>query len=410
MILNRIYSFVLFVVLICPYPLQAQDYSSFLNEEDPREKAEIGLELWNKYLRSYQDSVKITAVELLMVAAEKEDKFARAVGTRMLGSYLFRSGKLDQGLEYLVSSIDYFEKNEDYVTSSEIYNEIGHVLLLKGEYDEAIQTYKKSLKFGKKSIDPSAEYNGEIGLGKAYISMGDTSIGLNFIHNYKQLAIEQHKYEAASDALAYLGMIESDRGNSELSNQYYYRSLTFSRKSKSKIHISHGYNNLGIVKFFAGEMDTAQYYLEESMKIRLELNNQKAIIEGYHNLGFFFCEKGETDKGIMLLNKGRELAIKNEFIADEVELIQELIDVYSKLGNSDIISVLKTEQDKLKKTLNSQKGFDDKIIQSIDLNFEGKIDKVKKTNKGDIGWKELTIGILIVSLVVLFFSEKRRVN
>ncbi|NQY68382.1 MAG: hypothetical protein HRT72_11765, partial [Flavobacteriales bacterium] len=104
----RIYSLILFTQFFISQNSRAQiSYSEFLNEDDIRHKAELGLELWNNYLRSDLDSVKVIAIELLMDASEKEDEFARAIGTRILGSHLFRSGNIDQGIEYLISSIGY---------------------------------------------------------------------------------------------------------------------------------------------------------------------------------------------------------------------------------------------------------------------------------------------------------------
>ncbi|MDA9299113.1 tetratricopeptide repeat protein [Crocinitomicaceae bacterium] len=166
----QIYSLLLFATFFISQSSCAQtSYSEFLSEDDIHRKTELGLELWNIYLRSDMDSVKVVAIELLMDASEKKNEFARAVGTRILGSHLFRSGKIDQGIKYMISSREYFERNEDYITSSEIYNEVGHALFLKGEFDEAIVSFRKSIQFGKKSTDPTAEFNGEMGMGRCHI-------------------------------------------------------------------------------------------------------------------------------------------------------------------------------------------------------------------------------------------------
>lgn len=406
---NRI--LIIFTLSLLSQNLCAQgSYSDFLNEDDIHRKAEMGLELWNEYLRSNQDSLKVIAVELLMDASEKEDEFARAVGTRILGSHLFRSGKIDQGLEYMISSREYFEKQEDYVTCSELYNEVGHALYLKGEYDEAIESYRTSIKLGKKSTDPTAEYNGEFGMGKAYIAKGDTNVGMNFIHNYKRLATQQRKYEASADALAYLAMIESAKGNENLSVEYYLRSLENSRKSKSKIHLSHSYANMGILKFGTGEMDSSLYYFEQSMDLRTELNNKKAMVEGLYNLGFFHVANGNQTKGIEYYIKSREIANMNGFISDEMDAITELIGIYESNEDSNNVTVLKEQLEELKIKLEEQKGVDEDVINSIDLEFEKKSKKKDNKDPGGIGWKELTIGLLVIGLIVLFLSERRRIS
>lgn len=364
--------------------------------------------MWNQYLRSDIDSVKVVAIELLMDASEKEDEFARAIGTRILGSYLFRSGKIDQGIEYLILSQEYFEKNEDYITSSEIYNEVGHALFLKGQFDEAIASFRKSIQFGKKSTDPTAEFNGEMGMGRCYISKGDTAIGLGVINNYRRLSLEHGKYEAVADAMATLAQVADDGGNVTLADQYYFRSLSYSKKSKSKIHISHSYANMGILKFNNSDFDSSLYYFNASLKLRQELNSPKGIIEGFYNLGFFYASLEKYDLALENLITSRYLANKNGFLPDEIDAIMDMIDVYSSIGDSIKMNVLVREKTILQKQLENQKGLDDEIIDSIDLSFKVKSEK-KELNQG-IGWKELTIGILILALAAFFWTERKRIN
>jgi tetratricopeptide (TPR) repeat protein len=407
----QIYSLILIALFFLSRSSRAQvGYSEFLNEDDVHRKAELGLSLWNEYLRSDLDSVKVVAIELLMDASEKEDEFARAVGTRILGSHLFRSGKIDQGIEYMISSREYFERNEDYITSSEIYNEVGHALFLKGEFDEAIVSFRKSIQFGKKSTDPTAEFSGEMGMGRCYISRGDTTIGLGIINNYRRLSLEHRKYEAVADALATLAQVADDGGNVTLANQYYFRSLSYSKKSKSKIHISHSYANMGILKFNNSDFDSSLYYFNASLKLRKELNNPKGIVEGFYNLGFFYASLEKYDLALENLITSRELANKNGFLADEIDAILDMIDVYSSIGDSTKMNVLVGEKLILQKQLESQKGLDDGVIDSIDLSFKGKSENPKEEADDGIGWKELTIGILILALAVFFWTERKRIN
>jgi hypothetical protein len=86
----------------------------------------------------------------------------------------------------------------------------------------------------------------------------------------------------------------------------------------------------------------------------------------------------------------------------------DMIDVYSSIGDSIKMNVLVREKTILQKQLENQKGLDDEIIDSIDLSFKVKSEK-KELNQG-IGWKELTIGILILALAAFFWTERKRIN
>lgn len=356
------------------------------------------------------DSVKVIAVELLMDASENENDFARAVGTRILGSHLLRSGKIDQGLDYLMAAKDYFEKSEDFIIASELYADVGNALYLKSEYQEAIKAFDKSIQFGKKSTDPTAEFNGEIGLGRAYIALGDTSKGVEMLLSYKDLSLLNDKYEAAADAFALLGEVEAMRGDTTLSIEYFYRSLANSKKSNSKIHLSHSYANMGILKFFSMDFDSSLYYFNASLDLRIELNNVKAIIEGYFNLGDYYNGVNQPAEGIKFFSKSRELANKNGYNNDELDAITELIVGYQMMGDSVLAETLVKEKEVLELKIKEQAGIDDEIIKSIDLDFKGKKKgKVKKEEDG-IGWKTLAVIILIAALIIFFFSERKRIS
>jgi tetratricopeptide (TPR) repeat protein len=409
---KAIYS-VLFVLFFAIQSVQGQaNYGNFLNETNIGRKAEIGLELWNYYLRANLDSLKITSVELLLSASQEESEFARAVGTRMLGSYMFKVGKLDQGLQYIMSSKEYFEKKEDHVITSELYNEVGHIMYLKGEYDEAIAAYKKSTQIGKRSIDPTAEYNGKLGMGKSHVAKGDTSVGITFIQEYKNRAVQDNKFEAAADAFSILGQIESEKGNVNLSNEYFLRSLAYSKRSESRIHLSHSYANTGILKFGMDQLDSSQYYFEKSLELRLELGNFKSIVEGYYNLGYFHTYTGDKEKGIDYFNKSRDLAAEKGFVSDEIDAINELILIYTEKKNIQLIEEMKRSKRMLEQELKEKEGLDEEIIGSIDLDFNSKKKEKapQKQNSFVSGWKELTIAVLAIGLIVFFLSERRKFN
>ena len=400
---------VILSVLACAKVSAQKSYAEFKSEKDIRRKSQIALDIWNYYSRNAQDSVKIIAIELLEEASDRESKFARAVGTRMLGSYLFRSGDLDQGLEYMIQSRSYFKDKKHHVITSELYNEIGHVLLLKGEFDEAIASYKNSIKVGRMSTDPTARYNGKYGMSRAYLGKGDTVTALKLLNDFKHLAIEQGKYESASDALAMLGQVESSRGNQVLSQDYYYRSQDYSKRSGSKIHLSHSYANLAILKFEQGDLDSSLYYFKESLRLRKELNNLKGIIEGYFNMGDYYNYSGEPKKAIPFFVKSLDLAKEKGMVEDEMDAAIRLKQMYAALGDSIRKKHYEHIEDSIKLEIKNKSGLDQKLIDQIDLDFESNEKKPEDSTEDHwFGWKEFAIVILIIGLAVFFFVERKR--
>ncbi len=408
--MKNCFKIILFVCLLFNgYTSQAQSkYADFREQEDLNIKSEMGLELWNYYLRHSLDSLKMAAVDLLLDASEKKHEFARAAGTRMLGSYLYRSGKIEQGLEYLIVAKSFFEKKEDYMIASEINNEIGHVYLLKGDYAAAKKAYNESLKFGELSPDETATFNGKLGLGKVYVAMGDTNTGMTLIHSYKQLALQNQKFEAVSDAFAYMAMVENDRGNEDLSQEYYLRSIQFSKRSKSKIHLSHSYANMGILKFGMEDYDSSLYYFKESLRLRKEMSAIRPIIEGYYNLGFFYMERDSIRTAIENFNSGLQLARRYEFMVDEVDLLNELIAIYTEKNDTAMVAKYTERVEELKAILSQQEKDDAAALDGIDLDFNKAPDK--KESPDGLNWVGFTIVVVGIALLIFFYLERRRTS
>ncbi len=384
-------------------------YKQFENQEDLNIKAELGLELWNYYTRSDLDSLKIAAFDLLLDASEDEHEFARAVGSRMLGDYLYRTGKIEQGLEYLNLSLGFFEKREDYVVASEVWNAIGHAYQLDGSLNKSKDAYKRSLQLGEQSTDATAAFNAKLGLGRTYILAGDTTTGMSIWHSYKQLSLEAEKYEAAADVYAFMAMIETERGNEAQSSEYYARSIEYGGRSSSKSYRANRCANLGIQKFTEGDYDSSHYFFEKSLELRLELNNIRQILEGYYNLGYYYMSVDSVDKCSEYFDLVLKKAEEHELWIDLGDYLQEFIEIYDELGKDELIAVYTSRLEEVNEIIKDKNATDEKILDALDLNFSKKKKKeVKMKDPGGIDWT-LFIGIVLAALVILFlFLERKR--
>lgn len=383
-------------------------YQQFKNQSDLNLKSELGLELWNYYTRSDLDSLKIAAIDLLLVAAEKEHQFARAVGSRMLGGYLYRTGKIEQGLEYLRLSLGFFEQREDFVVASEVWNEIGHAYQLSGALNKAKEAYNKSLRLGEQSNDATAAFNAKLGLGRAYILAGDTATGMSIWHSYKQSSLESEKYESASNVYAFMAMIETERGNEALSAEYYDRSIGYANKSASKSHKANTYANIGIRKFGLGEMDSSLFYFERSLELRLELSNMRQILEGYYNLGFYYLSVDSLEQSINYFETGRKKAEEHELYTELNDFLDELIGIYQGLEKEDQVNEFKNRKVEIKELLEKRNTADDNLLEALDLEFSGKKDKMSLKAQSGIDWKLFTIVVLVALALLFLFLERKR--
>ncbi|ETO09810.1 hypothetical protein RFI_27564 [Reticulomyxa filosa] len=93
--------------------------------------------------------------------------------------------------------------------------------------------------------------------------------------------------------------------------KYYERSLNIrlDKFGHDHIHVTHSYNNLGIIYSDKGEYHKAIEYYEKSLKITLAKLGYDHIhvATSYNNLGCVYKEKGEYDKSMQFGNKALNL-------------------------------------------------------------------------------------------------------
>lgn len=355
--------FILFFSVFPTFSYGQNTYAQFHDTKDIVEKAEIARFLWNEYLRNDMDSLRIVTVELLESAQEAKNGFAKAIGNSSLGSYLIRTGDVEGGIWHLKEAEKYFDKKGDHLLLSETLNEIGHGYYLSGNYNEAIHAYLASIKAGEKAkSDPTAAFNGKLGLGRAYYALGDTAVGIHTIQDYKGLSIEHLKYEAAADAYAFLGMIEMDRGNNELSREYYEKSIQHSERGHSKAHLSHAYNNKAILHFNIGELDSSLMLFEQGLRIREKINHVKGIVESYYNLGFYYNELKDLHNAYIYFSKSAEVARGNDFRGDELDALKELLIICGDLGYKNELAKIEARITELEELITEKESADQEVI------------------------------------------------
>lgn len=390
--------------------LKAQpDYNDFTVEKDIQVKADMGVEFWNHYLRNSLDSLKMSALDLMLASSEADNEFGLAVGHRSLGSYLIRSGQVSRGISHLKIAKKYFELKENNVLLSETWNEIGNGHRLSGKYKDAIDAYKESLKFGKLSNDPTAAFSAEYGMGNAYLELGDTSSAVTLLHRYKNEALKRLKFEAVADAYAILGMVAMNEGNMLLSKEYYAKSIAFSAKSNSKAHLSHALNNKAILHFNIGELDSCLFYFKESLELREKLKHTKGVIESYFNIGSFYMETENWSLAEENFRYSAEIAEMSGFNIDQRDALEVLSEILKKRNRLEENAEIENKLDSLEAIIEDEGIFADELIEKV----EEEVNKRAKmrgtiTKNSDSKWNIIIPALSILLFLIILFIKSNK--
>lgn len=357
----------LFTICICLWMnafAQRFSFSEFENEKDSLRRIELGIEGASFYRKNNLDSLKVLSVELSSKSDENEVTSENALSNRYLGTYTIRTNDITKGISLLKKARDMFTSLKMNVLLSETENELGNAYFLQGNYNQASRHYLASIVQGTNTADVTARYNGMIGFGKTVCAVGDTATGLLFVQEYLERCLRDEKFEAASDACGFLGMIAGLNGRIELMSAYYSRSVRYASRSDSKTHKANAYTNRAIDYFYHDKVDSAIYYFEQSLVIRQEVGATRPIVESLYNLGLLNIEMKNLDQAKIQLQKAELLADNGGIRSWQLDCLVLLMEIAEERKDKEEIRKIQLDMDRIRNELKHLGKLDDKIINS----------------------------------------------
>ena len=121
--------------------------------------------------------------------------------------------------------------------------------------------------------------------GQCGVSRGDYDAALDWYR--KSLAIEEQLGDRAGMATSYhqLGMVAQDRGDYDAALDWYRKSLAINEQLGNRAGMAASYHQLGIVAQDRGDYDAALDWYRKSLAIKEQLGNRAGMATSYHQLG-----------------------------------------------------------------------------------------------------------------------------
>jgi tetratricopeptide (TPR) repeat protein len=392
-------------------PLFAQvSFKEFVETSNSTKKMMYAHDLWQYYLRNNTDSLKLLAIETYEFSNEKKSESLKLFSKRILGCYLVRIGDFVNGEKELKLALNYHRRNSDLANVTEDLNELGISNYLKGDYHSAESFFRLSLNSGKESPDESHTFLAELNLAKTYDKLGLNDRAKALAKRYLEQVEKLGKNESASNAYGFLSDLAIHEKNLPLAQEYLQKSLRKSNLTSNQIFLAQIYANLG--SFHAGieDFDSSRFYFEKSLEIRTKINHKKGILEAIYNLGSLDYTKNDFQAAEKHFSKGLELVLKENFISDQVDFLEILVEIQKELKNKDkeieyyqkFIEVKSKQAEFLLKNKEEQNNL-------IEYFKEDEIkSKAEITNKTNF-WSGFLLGmssLITLLLVVQFFKPK----
>jgi tetratricopeptide (TPR) repeat protein len=318
---------------------------------------ELGFDLFSDIFGRARRFYQLSTCDLLLSLAEEQESDLSAENQLWLqfgkGQLAHVSALWDEALE-IWKALEGEDLSEDL--EAMLVNDLGLLYQDKGEWDQAIEYFQRSLEIDEKVGDEhgmSATFNN---LGSVYHDKGEWDKAIEYFQ--RSLEIDEKVGDEHGMAFTFnnLGSVYQLKGEWDKAIDYYQRGLAIAKKAGNEYVMSRNLNNLGLVYHYKREWDKAIDYYQRSLAIRERLGDEHGMASTFNNLALVCEAKGEWDKAIEYYQRDRAICQQvgdevgaattmyniallyedMERYSEAVELLERVVKIYERVGHPDL--------------------------------------------------------------------------
>ena len=308
------------------------------------------------------------------------------------------------------SALQFADSTIDRVKIARLYGLKGYIYLNRGAKIKAIESFSKSKRIGVLLNDLEIQIAGLHGLGRVYITLGETDKAYNYLLEGLKLAEGANNKHSEAVLNNALGILEQDRDSFYSALNHFIKFDKISSELNDTLSAVYASVNIGEIYINLGIIDSALYYIKKAESLNLYANSAQARAAIFGNYGRIMNDKGDFLKSIEYINRSMKICYNNNFSDFIIENYSMLIKDYQAIHDLQKSIKLYKELDSYKDSLyrindlKRSKGLESQLL------LEEKAAKAlywqqKYNNRNLILALSVTISILII--VFLFMLSKR---
>ena len=234
---------------------------------------------------------------------------------------------------YYFKALEIDKKSKDIRGQAFCYNSIGIIYEFKGNYDDAMRYYEKSIQL-------FTQCNYKIGIesvlhncGIIFTVRGDYKRAIEYYNRSLAIAEELGSKEGIAATLVNIGEVYSFWRKFDEALAYYKKSLALNHEMGRTDAEALIIMNIGSIFDRRGFSDSAFYYMEKAREMYEKINSFEGRAGVYHNLGTLYLNRKEYDKAKTYLHKSEEVLIKTGERRGLGILFISLSEVYASTGD-----------------------------------------------------------------------------
>ncbi len=329
-------------------------------------------------LAVYENIPRIKRKKLHLMIAEKMEEIYKDNLNKYYSELAYhyeRGGNYKNAVEYYMKAgeeaekiyahdvaIDFYERvlklNTDKEKKFKIYNKLGEIYGIIGEYEKAEGYYRKVLEM----VEGEEKAEIKMKIGDLYEKKGEYEMAMR---NYKD-ALNSLSENSALYPRIYnsISWIEKRRGNYESSIEYAKKAIEISDGDKDRARV---YHNMGTVYLDMGEYEFALKFLNKAVEIHKKIEDLRGLGASYNNIGLIFTQMGNMNEALKYYEKSLNVMKKVGDIYAVGNIYNNIGAIYYYRGN------LNKALEYYEKSLETQEKIGDKYGISLSLMNIGEV-------------------------------------
>ena len=304
-------------------------------------------------------------------------------------------GFFDKAIKAYADAISSFDYIGDYKSLANAYYKSGTIYNMLDDYQNALISFKKSLKFYELAKDSYWLHRSENSIAIVYYYLGDFKGAFEYWTKYENAMREIEDWRRVSATLKNKGLIYNhwavydeaiavfaealelaersgndsntagiynsmgnafqNSGNIEKSFEYYRKSIALGEELQSKQTVSIGMHNIGELHLNLGNADSALYYVQKSLQIENTLFNNRGIAETKATLGKIYATLKKYHLAFSFFEQAEEAFNAIDNISGLADIYQKYGQAYVDTGNDSLAIYYFTKSTEIAKKLDMKK-------------------------------------------------------
>lgn len=292
--------FIIFLLLSVTTIAQNQEIDSLKsllqdNKLKGKEKVDLLIKLGKKVFNHHLDSAAAFGEKSLHLSKGLDYKTGIAESNFLLARYFHAKNKTQTAILYFKSAEELFLQTDAFDRLGSLYNNLGLMHKINGNFKEALKYYKQSLDYYVKSENKYGESVIQMNIGIIYYRTSNFEKAIEYYISAIKSKEEIGDLKGIGLANGNLGNLFRDQNDNQKSLEYFLKAKTIFESIPAPFELAKIYNGLGSIYQALDRKEEALNSYQQALKYFKAVDNKLEIANGLNNIGKLYFESGEMN-------------------------------------------------------------------------------------------------------------------